>query len=157
MDCSTSGFPVHYQLWELAQTRVHWIGDAIQPSHPLLVSFSSCLQSLPASGSFPMSQFLASGGQSIETSASVLPTNIQYSQRSSYTFKYCIVSKRKYFRKSALLTFTAKSLLRTYCVLSLPFKFFFCRLCLMHRSGTKKIFFITKYSNNWSEKYGYFS
>ena len=35
MDCSMSGFPVHYQLPELAQTHVHQIGDAIQPSHPL--------------------------------------------------------------------------------------------------------------------------
>ena len=35
MDCSTPGFPRHRQLLELAQTRVHWIGDAIQPSHPL--------------------------------------------------------------------------------------------------------------------------
>ena len=35
MDCSTPGFPVHYQLPELAQTQVHWAGDAIQPSHPL--------------------------------------------------------------------------------------------------------------------------
>ena len=36
MDCSTSGFPVHYQLPELAQTQVHRVGDAIQTSHPLL-------------------------------------------------------------------------------------------------------------------------
>ena len=34
MDCSTPGFPVHHQLSELAQT--HWVGDAIQPFHPLL-------------------------------------------------------------------------------------------------------------------------
>ena len=36
MDCSTSGFPVHHQLLEFAQTHVHWVSDAIQPSHPLL-------------------------------------------------------------------------------------------------------------------------
>ena len=36
MDCSTPGFPVHHQLPELAQTHVHWVGDAIQPSYPLL-------------------------------------------------------------------------------------------------------------------------
>ena len=36
MDCSTLGFPVHHQLPELAQTNVHWVSDAIQPSHPLL-------------------------------------------------------------------------------------------------------------------------
>ena len=35
MDCSTAGFPVHHQLLELAQTHVHQIGDAIQPSYPL--------------------------------------------------------------------------------------------------------------------------
>ena len=35
-DCSMPGFPVHHQLPELAQTHVHWVSDAIQPSHPLL-------------------------------------------------------------------------------------------------------------------------
>ena len=34
-DCSTPGFPVHHQLLELTQTHVHWVSDAIQPSHPL--------------------------------------------------------------------------------------------------------------------------
>ena len=33
MDCSTPGFPVHHQLLELAQTHVHAVNDAIQPSH----------------------------------------------------------------------------------------------------------------------------
>ena len=79
MDCNTPGFPVHHQLPELAQTHVHRVCDAIQPSHPLLSPFSSCLQSFQASGSFPMSQFFASGGPSIRVSASasVLPMNIQ--------------------------------------------------------------------------------
>ena len=36
LDCITPGFPVLYQRLKLAQTRVHWVGDAIQPSHPLL-------------------------------------------------------------------------------------------------------------------------
>ena len=35
MDCSMPGFHVHHQLPELAETRVHWVSDAIQPSHPL--------------------------------------------------------------------------------------------------------------------------
>ena len=38
MDCNTPGFPVHHQLLELTQTHVLWVGDAIQPSHPLLSS-----------------------------------------------------------------------------------------------------------------------
>ena len=44
---------------------------------PSVVPFSSCLQSFLASGSFRMSQFLSSGGQSIGVSASVLPMNFQ--------------------------------------------------------------------------------
>ena len=36
MDCSTPGLPVHHQFLELIQTHVHWVSDAIQPSHPLL-------------------------------------------------------------------------------------------------------------------------
>ena len=35
MNCSTPGFPVHHQLPELAQTHIHWVADAIQPSHPV--------------------------------------------------------------------------------------------------------------------------
>ena len=53
-----------------------WCHPTISSS---VIPFSSCLQSFPASGSFPMSQFFASGGQSIGAwaSASVLPMNIQ--------------------------------------------------------------------------------
>ena len=64
----------HHQLPELAQTHVHRIGDAIQIFHPVVL-FSSHLQSFPGSGSFLMSQFFTSGGQSIGASAwaSILP------------------------------------------------------------------------------------
>ena len=47
MNCSTPGFPVHHQLPELAQIHVHRVGDAIQPSHPLL---------LPSPPAFNLSQ-----------------------------------------------------------------------------------------------------
>ena len=69
MDCSTPGLAVHHQFPELTETHVHWVGDAIQPSHPL------SLPSPPTSGS----QFFASGGQSIgvSASASVFPMNIR--------------------------------------------------------------------------------
>ena len=59
MNRHTSGLPVHHQCLELTQTHVHRVSDAIQPSHPLSVPFSSCPQSLPASESFPMSQLFA--------------------------------------------------------------------------------------------------
>ena len=35
VDCSMPDFPVHHQLLEFTQTHVHWVSDAIQPSHPL--------------------------------------------------------------------------------------------------------------------------
>ena len=59
MDCSTPGFPVHHQLLEFAQTHVHPVGGAIQPSHPL---------SSPSPPAFNLSQhqsqFFISCGQS---------------------------------------------------------------------------------------------
>ena len=78
MDYSTSGLSVHHQLPELTQTHAHWVGDAILPSSSSAIPFSH-LQSFPASGSFQMSQFFASGNQTIgvSASASVLPMNIQ--------------------------------------------------------------------------------
>ena len=47
MDCSMPGLPVHHQLPEFTQTHVHWVCDAIQPSHPLLS---------PSSPTFNLSQ-----------------------------------------------------------------------------------------------------
>ena len=47
VDCSTSGLPVHHQFLEFTQTHVHWVSDAIQPSHPL---------SSPSSPTFSLSQ-----------------------------------------------------------------------------------------------------
>ena len=78
-------FSVPHHLPEFAQVHVHWISDAVQPSHPLpppsllALLFSSCPQSFPGSGAFLVSQLFASGAQSIEASASasVLPVNIQ--------------------------------------------------------------------------------
>ena len=47
MDCSMPGLPIHHQLLEFTQTHVHWVGDAIQPSHPL---------SSPSPSTFNLSQ-----------------------------------------------------------------------------------------------------
>ena len=76
MDCSTPGFPVLHHLLELCSNSClsQWCHPTISSS---VIPFSSRLQSVPASGSFPMSQLFASGGRSIGASASVLPMNIQ--------------------------------------------------------------------------------
>ena len=66
MDCSTPGYPVHHQLPELAESQDHRVDDAIQPfilCCPLLLLPST----FPASGSFLVSQFFTSGGQSVKT------------------------------------------------------------------------------------------
>ena len=47
MDCNSPGLPVHHQLPEFTQTHIHWIGDAIQPSHPLLSPFPPALNLSP--------------------------------------------------------------------------------------------------------------
>ena len=77
-DCNTPGFPDLRQLLKLGQTHVQsqWCHPTISSS---VVPFYSCLRSFPAWGSFPMSQFFATGGQSIgvSASASFLPINIQ--------------------------------------------------------------------------------
>ena len=75
MDCST---PVLHYLPEFAQSHVHWVGDAIQPSYPLSPPSPPALN-LSQHQSFPMSWLFTSGGQRIgaSASASVLPVNIQ--------------------------------------------------------------------------------
>ena len=77
VDCSMPGLPVHHQLPDFTQTHVHWVGDAIQSSHPLSSPSPPAFNLSLASGSFPVSQFFASSGQSIGVSASTL-SNISW-------------------------------------------------------------------------------
>ena len=67
MDFSTPGFPVHHQLPELAQTHVHWVGDAIQPASSF-IPFSSAFSLSQHRCLCLMSQLFTSGGQSIGVS-----------------------------------------------------------------------------------------
>ena len=79
MNCSTPGLPVHYQLPEFTQTHVHWVDDAIQPSHPLSSPSPPTFNLSQHQGLLPMSQLFTPDGQSIGVSAStsVLPMNTQ--------------------------------------------------------------------------------
>ena len=76
INCSTPGFPVLHCLPAFAQTPVRGCHPTISSC---VTSVSSCPQSFPVSGSFPMNWLFALGGQSIgaSASASVLPVNIQ--------------------------------------------------------------------------------
>ena len=78
MDCSMPGFPALHCLLEFAQTHVHWVSDAIQPSHPLLPSSPLAFKLSQHQGLFQWvssSSQVASTGASV--SASVLPMNTQ--------------------------------------------------------------------------------
>ena len=124
MDCSKPGFPVLHYLPVCSNSC-----PLSQWSHPIISSsvipFSSCLQSFPASGSFPMSQFFTSGGQSIgvSASASVLPMNIQdwfplgwtgwislQSKGLSRVFSNTTVQKHQFFGASLLHSPTLTSI-----------------------------------------------
>ena len=127
MDCSTPVFPVLHHLPKLAQTPVHWVSDAIQPSHHL---------SSPSPPNFTLSQhqgifywvsFSNSGGQSIgvSASASVLPMTIQdwfplgltglislQCKRLSRVFSNTTVQKHQFF--SAQPSFWSNSHIHTW-------------------------------------------
>ena len=71
MDCSTPGFPVHHQLPEFAQTHVHRVGDAIQPSHPLS-------SPLPPTLNLSQHRSLFKWVSSLQQVAKVLQFQLQY-------------------------------------------------------------------------------
>ena len=119
MDCSIL---VLHHLLELARTHVHWVSDAIQPSHPFVFPFFSNIQSFPAPGSFLMSQLFASGDQHIgaSASASVLPMSSQnwfpleltalislQSKGFSRIFSKSTVQKHKFFNAQPSLWFNS--------------------------------------------------
>ena len=111
MGCRTPDFPVLHYLPEFAQTHVHWVDDAVQPSHPLS-SLSPPAFNLSQHQGFSQSQIFASGGHSIGASAStsVLLMNIQglfplgltglvslLSERLSRVFSNITVWKHQFF------------------------------------------------------------
>ena len=79
MNRSTPGLPVHHQLPEFTQTHVHQVGDAIEPSHPLLSPSPPAPNPSQNQGLFQWSQLFAWSGQhtGVSASASVLPMNTQ--------------------------------------------------------------------------------
>ena len=101
MDCSTPGLPVHHQLQEFAQTHVHWVGDAIQPSHPLLSPSPPAFNLAHPQGFFKWVSFSHQVAKIIGVSAStsVLPKNIQSLQAKglSRVFSNTTVQKHEFY------------------------------------------------------------
>ena len=75
MDCSMPGFPVLHYLLEFAQTHVHWISDAIQPSHPLLPSSPLVLSLSQPQGLFQWVRSLHQVARVLELQLQICPSN----------------------------------------------------------------------------------
>ena len=126
MDCSTLGFPGHHQLLELAQTHIHQVSDAIQPSHPLSSPF-------PLPSIFPSIRVFSNESVlcirwpkfGVSASASVLSMNIQdwlplgwtgwislQSKGLSRVFSTTTVQKHQFF--SAQLSLWSNSQIHTW-------------------------------------------
>ena len=84
MDCSTPGSPAHHQLPKFTQTHIHWVGDAIQPSHPL---------SSPSSPAFNLSQHqdLFQGVGSSHQVAKVLSFSFSISPSNEHSGLICFM------------------------------------------------------------------
>ena len=96
MNRSTPGLPVHHQLPEFTQIHVHWVGDDIQPSHPLSSPSPPAYYLSQHQGLSLMCLLLTSGGPNIgaSVSASVFPMNSQGWFPLGFTGLISLLSKR---------------------------------------------------------------
>ena len=75
MDCSTPGFPVHHQFPEPTQTHIHWVSDAIQPSHPLSPPSPPDFSLSQHQGLFQWVSFLHQVAKVLEFHFNISPSN----------------------------------------------------------------------------------
>ena len=100
MDYSTPGFPILCHLLKFAQIHVHWVVEAIQPSHPLSSPFPPIFNLFQHQGLFQVSWLFTSGGQNWSFSFSISPSN-EYSGLIS-------------FRLTGLISLLSKGLSRIF-------------------------------------------
>ena len=106
MDCSTPGLPVHHQLPEFTQTHVHWVGGAIQPSHPLWWPLSPLSPSVfPSIRVFSNESVLL-----IRFSFSISPSN-EYSGLISFRMDWLDLLEVQEILKSLLQHHSSKALI----------------------------------------------
>ena len=105
IDCRTPGFPVHHQPPELTQTSVHWVGDAIQTSHPLP-------SPSPPAFSFSQHQGLFKWVSSFHQVAKVLEFQLHISPCNEYSG---LISFRMDWFNLLAVQGTLKSLLQHHC------------------------------------------
>ena len=102
MNCSTPGFSVHHQLLEFTQTHIHWVGDAIQPSHPL---------SSPSPRTFNVSQHqgLFKWVNSLQRMAKVLAFQLQHQ-----SCQWTLSTDRSPLGWTSLISLQSKGLSRVF-------------------------------------------
>ena len=96
MICNAPGLPVHHQLPACAQTHVHQVSDAVQPSHPLSCPSPPAFSLSQHQGLFQMSQFFTWGGQSVAQSIS--PTYVYIYLYGSLYFKMVSFSLQRHLK-----------------------------------------------------------
>ena len=137
MDCRMSGFPTLHYLPEFAQTHVHWVGDAIQPSHPLSSPSPLALNLSQHQGLFQRLSSLHQVAKVLKFSLShqsVLPKNVQDWFHIGLTGLISLLSKGS----SGVFPSTLAAGFRTTLPLPLPVKgkFIFPQMCLFSNCGT---------------------
>ena len=108
MNCRTKGVPVYHQLPEFAQTHVHWVGDAIQPSHPLPSPFPPAFNLSQHQG---LSQWVSSLCQVAKYwsfSFSISPSN-EYSEPISFKMDWLVILAVQGTLKSLLQHHSSKA------------------------------------------------
>ena len=108
MDCDMTGFPVHHQLPELAQTHVHWVGDAIQPSHPLPSPYSPAFNLSQHQGLFKWVSFSHQVAKYWSFSFNISPSN-EYSGLISFRMDWFALLVVQETLKSLLQYHSAKA------------------------------------------------
>ena len=156
MDCSTPGFPVHHQLPELAQTHVHRVSDAIEPSHPLPSPSPLAFNLSQHQGLFEQSVLLIRWSKSQSFSFSISPSNEQSGLISFRIDRFDLL----------VVQGTLKSLLQHHSSKASNFQcsaFFIVQLSHLHMTARKNIALtrwtfvgklmslLFKYSLGWSQ------
>ena len=93
MNCSIPGFPVHHQLLEFTQTHVHWVGNAIQPSHPLSSPSPPILNLSQHQGLFQWVCSLHQVAKVLRFSFNISPSSEHPGLYRGLIFKYALAAK----------------------------------------------------------------
>ena len=149
MDCRTSGFPVHHQLPELAQTHVHWVGDAIQTSHPLSSPSPPAFYLSQHQGLFQWVSSLHQVAKVLEFQLSISPSN-EYSGLISLGLTGLISFQSKGLSRISNTTvqtyqfFGAQSSLYIKMYIRLKKKRLSCPMQTLTRNSEIRIIFLSK-------------